>query len=146
MSFCSNCTNSSHKSGWMEGEIVGSKPTWCICKIPTKKVIVSSVDEFSMQNMYSCFIPYSYRSMTSIQHINSFFIYYTLKFEIQFFEWVFQIVLKTKLGAEPFFQNVRFNPVFDRLSPVLRVFTGSDWPLVPGWTGRTGRYGPVFKT
>ena len=65
---------------------MGSKPTWCICKIPTKKVIVSSVDEFSMQNMYSCFIPYSYRSMTSIQHINSFFIYYTLKFEIQFFE------------------------------------------------------------
>ena len=84
--------------------------------------------------------------MTSIQHINSFFIYYTLKFEIQFFEWVFQIVLKTKLGAEPFFQNVWFNPVFDRLSPVLRVFTGSDWLPVPGWTGQTGWYGPVFKT
>ena len=41
--------------------------------------------------------------MTSIQHINSFFIYYTLKFEIQFFEWVFHMVLKTELEAEPFF-------------------------------------------
>ena len=42
------------------------------------------------------------------------------------------MVLKTEPGAEPFFQNVRFNPVFDRLSPVLRVFTGSDWLPVPG--------------
>ena len=74
MSFSLDSTNSSHKSGWMEGEIVGSKPTWCMHNIPAKKFIVSSVDEFSMQNMYSCFIPYSYRSMNSIRHINSLFI------------------------------------------------------------------------
>ena len=79
--------------------------------------------------------------MTSIQHINSFFIYYTLKFEIQFFEWVFQIVLKTEPGAEPFFQNVRFNPVFDRLSP---VFTGPTGSLIP--VEQVGPAGPVFKT
>ena len=121
MSFSSDYTNSSHKSGWMEGEIVGSKPTWCMCNIPTKKVIVSSVDEFSMQNMYSCFIPYSYRSMTSIQHINSFFICYTLKFEIQFFEWVFHMVLKTEPEAEPFFSKCPVQPGF--------------WPVVTGFRG-----------
>ena len=41
-------------------------------------------------------------------------------------------------------------PVFARFLigcwPVLGVLTGPDWLPVPGWTGRTDRSGPVFKT
>ena len=51
------------------------------------------------------------------------------------------MVLKTEPGAEPFFQNVRFNPVFDRLSP---VFTGPTGSLIP--VEQVGPAGPVFKT
>ena len=88
-----------------------------MCNIPAKKLIVGSVDEFSMQNMYSCFIPYSYRSMTSIQHTNSFFIYYALKFESQFFGWVFHakdIYIRLVLGIFQlvFWRFVRFELKF----------------------------------
>ena len=54
------------------------------------------------------------------------------------------MVLKTEPGAEPFFQNVRFNPVFDRMSPVLGVFTGPTGSLFP--VEQAGLAGPVFKT
>ena len=61
---------------------------------------------------------------------------------------------KNRTGHQTvFFFNFRFNPgfclVFDRFSgfwPFLGVLTGPDWLSVPGWTGRTGRSGPVFKT
>ena len=61
---------------------------------------------------------------------------------------------KNRTGHQTvFFLNFRFNPgfwpVFRFLTgcwPVLGVLTGPDWLPVLGWTGRTGRSGPVFKT
>ena len=72
------------------------------------------------------------------------------------------MVLKTEPGVKPFFFLkfpvqpsvftrflTGFRPVFRFLIgcwSVLGVLTGPDWLPVPGWTGRTGRSGPVFKT